>query len=183
MFSCASHMCKMLHITSTCAQIKYLQPKKTPKRIGHFWQNCRLSTVYCGYTLVVKEQIPSDQFKTLLFHGAKTSDILLLTRLYAFLSALSPRWRYRRKQYQLLDRHLEASADELYRRPFGGHSSVVENVSRPNSIRRVGTLLIIFLQTCSCCQGVVSSSMRVCHHLFTKSNVGMQKLGCSILSQ
>ena len=34
------------------------------------------------------------------------------------------------------NRAFEATAEELYRRPFSGRSSIVESLSRPSSVRR-----------------------------------------------
>ncbi|ELT99991.1 hypothetical protein CAPTEDRAFT_212613 [Capitella teleta] len=56
---------------------------------------------------------------------------VLLLAIYVYL-------RYKRKQRLLADHEFEATADELYRRPFSKRSSIVESLSRPGSLRRGG---------------------------------------------
>ena len=46
------------------------------------------------------------------------------------------RLRYRRKAAWIQERQFEASADELYRRPFTGRTSIVESLTRLGSVRR-----------------------------------------------
>jgi predicted metal-dependent HD superfamily phosphohydrolase len=94
------------------------------------WTGSRCESPHIGRLITAEHE--ANVIRSSVLAGLSVAVLLAIVAIFAALVYV----RYRRKCRLSADRPFKATADELYRRPFNGRSSIVESLSRINSIRR-----------------------------------------------
>lgn len=113
----------------TCLQLSDTTHKSTCS-CTYEWtgENCELRLIDLSLSSVHQFSLK----RANLLAGLSAFSVLLLVSGFMIIVYV----RYRRKHRLYEDHLLKATAEELYRRPFNGRSSVVESLSRISSLRR-----------------------------------------------